>query len=342
MMLIPKEYPVLLNLNSYYTNLAKLIEHFQGDIETGGIYLHSSFAQGAIYFDEEKVLNGIIIEKNKFSAGLNVVNNFKNLVKTNNFNISIYNISPESLYFWVNLPFANDIYRKIISDESDIENIIEKISLKKLTGSLEISFKDKKQEGIIFFYDGTIISCSAILENKLLQHAKQIIQELNLENNFLQTLLELKELTKTQTPYYNIKEISLESDLVSKKEKDNLEKPSEQVIEMFSSLLYILENITDRNKKIKLSFSVILKKEFVNQANSYSFLDPFSEEFIYNKGRIQFTGSTNDKIFGNAIIASINNISAEYNITKIFKKEIKQWLNKYKNLIIKYDFPFEH
>ena len=346
MILVPKEDPVLLNLNSYYINFEKLIEHFQGDIEAGGIYLNASFAQGAVYFDEDKILNGVIIEKNKFSTGMGVLKSLKDLVKTNNFNLSIYNISPDSLFFWVNMPFGNDIYEEIISDKPDIEDIIEKISLKKLTGSLEISFQDKKQEGIIFFYNGTILSCSTTLESRILQHTKQIIHELNLENKFLQNtdqlLQELKKLTKKQTAYYNIKEISLESDLVSKKEKDSLEKPSDQIIEMFSSLLYILENIINKNKKIKFSFLMLLKREFVNQATTYSFLDPFTEEFIYADGKIQFTGSTNDKIFGNSVIASINNIVAEYNIKKTLKKETKQWSNKHNNIIVKYNFPIEN
>ena len=48
MLFIPMETPVLENLNSYYLNIERLIEHCQGALGPGGIHLKSATAKGVI------------------------------------------------------------------------------------------------------------------------------------------------------------------------------------------------------------------------------------------------------------------------------------------------------
>jgi len=46
---IPKNAPVIQNLHSYYVDVRKLIEHYQGEIGCGGILLSEPTGEGAIF-----------------------------------------------------------------------------------------------------------------------------------------------------------------------------------------------------------------------------------------------------------------------------------------------------
>ena len=57
MIIIPRGKQVKTDLNTYYLDMAKLIEHCQGELGTGSIYLKSPFAEGLIFFEEDTIIN---------------------------------------------------------------------------------------------------------------------------------------------------------------------------------------------------------------------------------------------------------------------------------------------
>ena len=60
MVVIPRQQPVLENLNIYYLNVRKLLEHFQGEIGSGGVFFKSHTAEGVIFFDQNELLSGFL------------------------------------------------------------------------------------------------------------------------------------------------------------------------------------------------------------------------------------------------------------------------------------------
>ena len=56
MIVLPKERPILKNLNTYYLDLRKLFEHYQGEIGSGGVFFKASAAEGVIFFDKDESL----------------------------------------------------------------------------------------------------------------------------------------------------------------------------------------------------------------------------------------------------------------------------------------------
>jgi len=52
MLIIPKEKPDIGNLNSYYLDIRKLIEHCQGELGSGAICFKGPGEEGAIFFDK--------------------------------------------------------------------------------------------------------------------------------------------------------------------------------------------------------------------------------------------------------------------------------------------------
>ena len=63
MVVIPRQQPVLENLNIYYLNVRKLLEHFQGEIGSGGVFFKSHTAEGVIFFDQNELLSGFLKDK---------------------------------------------------------------------------------------------------------------------------------------------------------------------------------------------------------------------------------------------------------------------------------------
>ena len=53
MVIIPKEKPIIENLNIYYLDVRKLLEHYQGEVGSGGIYFEGHTAEGVIFFDKD-------------------------------------------------------------------------------------------------------------------------------------------------------------------------------------------------------------------------------------------------------------------------------------------------
>ena len=65
MIIIPKEKPVIENLNSYYLDIKKLLEHCQGTTGSGGIHFVSPSSECVIFFDQDRIMNSTIQNKNR-------------------------------------------------------------------------------------------------------------------------------------------------------------------------------------------------------------------------------------------------------------------------------------
>lgn len=49
MIIIPKEKPAITNMNSYYLDMQKLIEHYQGELGAGVVYFKAPTMQCALF-----------------------------------------------------------------------------------------------------------------------------------------------------------------------------------------------------------------------------------------------------------------------------------------------------
>ena len=65
MVVVPKEKPVIRNLNTYYIDIRKLVEHYQGEIGSGGIFFKSAQSNAVLFFDQNEILNAYIQEPEK-------------------------------------------------------------------------------------------------------------------------------------------------------------------------------------------------------------------------------------------------------------------------------------
>ncbi|MCP4693743.1 MAG: hypothetical protein GY859_37260, partial [Desulfobacterales bacterium] len=160
MVIIPKEKPVIENLNSYYLDVRKLCEHYQGEIGSGGIHFKSPNSEGIIFFDKDEILNTYFKDKSEEFTGKDQAERIMNILGGRNFTVNIYKIDNEKVYFWARVPKAEKIYKDLSTEFTDLKGLIKKMASEKLTGYIEVSIADGEESGIIFLNSGVILGGS--------------------------------------------------------------------------------------------------------------------------------------------------------------------------------------
>lgn len=151
MIIIPREEPVVQNLNSYFLKIESMVEHYQGEIGTGGIYFKSSVAEAVIFFDEDNLLNSHYQDKKERLAGMAALTKIIATSSINNFSVSVYQIKPERVYFWANLADAEPLYGNLDSEFTDLAALIQKLEGEKLTGYIDVKLNQDAGGGLVFF-----------------------------------------------------------------------------------------------------------------------------------------------------------------------------------------------
>jgi len=316
MVIIPREKPVLENLNIYYLDIKKLLEHYQGEIGTGGVYFKSHAAEGVVFFDKDELLNGHFKDKTIELSGAEAIERLLGAGGQYNFNVTIYEISEDEVYYWASIPTAEKIYKDLSTEFTDLEGLIKKMISEKLTGYIDVAIDDGKDTGLIFIINGNIISGSYSWGNGK--------PTPNQEN---QKLLIRK--TKEKGGTFNVCRIPLSRLHIEERtagaERDN----SQTTIDMLEELLVAFESVVARTKKVKADFNKLLKQKFVENADRYSFLDPFAGEFQYLNRTISFEGDVSDQDLVNGVINSVKEMAQELGVLPRLVGDLGLWSEKY-------------
>jgi len=324
MIIIPREKPVVQNLNSYYLDIHRLLEHYQGELGSGGIHFKSPLAEGIIFFDEDTILNGIFHNKERQVEGSDAIDLLIEALSNNNFSVAVYKIDPARVYFWANLQNVEEYYKNLSTEFTDLEGLIQKMSSEKLTGYIDVSIQGQEEGGLIFFDNGSIIGCFCSWENGELNSTT--------EN---QELLILK--SKESGGIFNVSRSTLKENKSKGVLPKEVPKLQGQVLNMIEGLLIIFEKCVKGNKKIKADFDTLLKRKFVDNADKYDFLDPFAAEFQYAEGKVKFTGKADDQRLAKGVFESALELAEELGLRPQLRKDLAPWMQKYQQEIEKFD-----
>ncbi len=324
---IPKEKPVIENLNSYYLDIRKLVEHYQGQLGAGGIHFKSPVAEGVIYFDKDELLGGVFKDKERNIQGKEVPDSIIEASSQYNFVISIYEIAQNKIYFWANMPDAKKIYKNLSTEFTDLEGLMKKMSSEKLTGYIEVVINNGSEGGLVFFSDGEIIGgsyswgkgeVSSLKENRELLVAK----------------------TKDSGGVFHVSSIEASKQPVAEEISGNEQKTAADILIVLEELLQIVESEAAKKKNIERDFSSLLKKKFVEKADIYFFLDPFADEFKYSAGKITFTGEATDEELLRGVVESVKEIAEGSGFLSNLNDSLSSWSNKYARELAKTGITF--
>jgi len=332
MIIFPRLNQIINDLNSYYVDLPKLLEHYQGLVNSGCIYFKSISSEAIIYFDDENIINGVLIEKNKIIKEQLAINNLIEGFNTKNYSISIYEISQDFVTFWANIYDSIIIKKNVLNNFNDLEILFKNYCIEKLTGSLEI--KNQANSLFIFFFlNGNMFLSSSSEDNWKLLDYKIILDKLkescSLDINNTKLIINIKS-TSLQQKILLANFVNVNNNITSVNKSTSVEPPL-KFIELLQNLMILFEKYFDNNKKNREFFDKLLKKKFIEKVDKFVFLDPFSAEFEYIDGKITFTGSENHQNLANSVIECLNEISNENNMKLWLKKHIAPLEEKYSN-----------
>ena len=323
MVIIPRDNPVLENLNIYYLDIKKLLEHYQGEIGTGGVYFKSHAAEGVIFFDKDDLLNAFYEEKELNLVGTEAIEHLLNSGGQYNFTVNVYQLSLEEVYFWASIPSAEKIYEGLSTEFTDLEGLIRNMSSEKLTGYIDVRIGSGQEIGLIFIISGKIVGGSYSWENgepgPSQENRKLLIRK-----------------TKEAGATFNVCRIPISKLKTEKEPGSSFSKPSEVILRMLEELMVIFENSVASQKKMKANVTKLLKKKFVEKADRYAFLDPFAGEFDYANRTIDFSGAASDKELIDGVMNSIRELAQELGVLQQLQNASMEWSDKYASQLEKF------
>jgi hypothetical protein len=321
MFVIPKGKPILTNLNTYYLNIKNLIEHFQGELGSGGIFFNSSAGKGVLFFDEFDVVSGYIKNRDRELSGQAAIEFLLDPPFGYNYLVSIHAMEPEDVYYWTQISSAKVIYDNLSSEFTDIGALIQKLKVERLTGYIDVSLKKGDTQGMLFMLNGEIVGDSL----------SWISTKSNITTDAQNELISK---VKAEGAVFRVFKISAGNIKNKPDTSPTTTTPSsDQIIKMLGMMLSILEETVSVKKKYASRFGTILRKKWVEMADQYPFLDPFAGELIYENKELEFLGNADDKQLATAVIRSAAEIVAEHGFQKAFSKRLGAWKSEYNQQI---------
>jgi len=257
MLVFPEDKPVIENLNSYYVDTTRLIEHYQGELGSGMIRFKASSAEAVVIFDQDQVLNACFRDRNGEVDGDTAMEIIGKRAGHDNFIIGVYAVDSMEAYFWAGLSSAERLYSDLSTEFTDLEGLMRKMRSEGLSGYIRVHMGDGEAGGLIFFISGDIIGTCGSTEGGLLDRS-------------LDGPARLVRETRASGAVFHVSRISQNG------QPEGIGKPGEgsrdAVFEMIASMLRILERLAVSEKKVRGGFGTALKRKFVQKAEQYPFL----------------------------------------------------------------------
>jgi len=316
MVIVPKEKPTIENLNSAYLDIRKLFEHYQSEFGTGCVHFKASYAEGVVFFDKDELMGAVFSDGNGELTGEASLGLIIDAAGKHNFNVSVYQIEADKIYFWANMPSAEIIYKDLSTEFTDLEGLIKKMAEENLTGFIEVSTGQGHEGGFIFFQGGKITGgsyCWSGEEELAPEESREV----------------LIQKTKASGGLCNVLRISQPKEAVQGALNGDGVQTSTAFLNLLEDLLATFERVITSNKKIKADFDTLLKKKFLEKVDKYPFLDPFVAELTYSDQKLTYVGSVGHKELAKGMMESIMELAGQVGVMPKLREMLGPWSKKY-------------
>ena len=311
MIVFPREEPVVENLNSYYLNGSKLLEHYQGHLDSGAVHFKSAAAEGVIFFDKDGLLEGACEGRQEKLRGKGAVERLIHGTNEDNYTIGVYKVEGDEIYYWTSILGAHRVYEDLSAEFTDLEGLIRKMALEKLSGFIEISLSAPQEAGLIFFRNGLIPGGAYSREGGKLNRAPESREAFVRE-------------AKERGGVFHVSRITA----ARPGTEEGTPGIPQNILGALEELMAVLEMLMDRKKSGKGSFETLLRRKFIDLAETYPFLDPFAGEFTYRDRRIHFEGNADKNRFAQGLVSALKGLAEENGTEAEFAVAMEGWLKK--------------
>ncbi|MBS3809599.1 MAG: hypothetical protein KGY38_05555 [Desulfobacterales bacterium] len=345
MIIIPREKPVVQDLNSYYLDIQKLIEHYQGELGAGAVYFKSPVSEAVVFFDEQNLVNGYFEDRNQSLQGRDAIDRIMETAAVNNFTVSVFRILPERLYFWANLQNSKMIYKDLTSEFTDLEGLIKKMEAESLTGFIDVELSNG-EGGLLFIYKGKVIGGSSAdgagnvdrsreYRDDLIRRSKEYGGKFNVSRVLLDEDTGAGARQTPEGPAQAVEERKAGGRREQAFEPAQISR--QRVLEMLQMLLASLETMVRGNRKVRSDFETLLNKKFIEKIDKYEFLDPFAADFKYSGGKVSYSGYADwDEVVG-AIEECVYEIAQTHGLLSRLRSQLDDWRSEFADEIARFN-----
>jgi hypothetical protein len=328
--IVPRGEPVVTGLNSYYLKIKQLLEHYQGEIGSGGVFFTAASGKGVVFFDQDEILSGYFQNRSDELTGQPAIDYLLDLPGHVNFSVSVYAIDPEDVYFWTSISSATIVYDNLSSEFTDIKALLKKLSQERLTGYIDVSIKNGDDRGMLFFQNGRIVGDSYSWTGEPDDEARNLLMDKTKSEGGVFRVFRIDP-SQEAAPLANAT-----PEPVTEEPRVRSSSNKEDILPLLATLLYVLERIVEANKRIRIPFTTLLKKKFIDKADRYSFLDPFVAEFEYKDKRVQYHGDETPEVVIEAVTSCVSEMAHELGLHAPLVKMLDPWFKKFTAQIERY------
>jgi hypothetical protein len=319
---IPKNVPVIQNLHSYYVDVRKLIEHYQGEIGCGGILLSAPTGEGAIFFDKDGLLEGAFRSPEQSLLGRNAIEHFVENGSACNFRISVFRLSARAVYYWASIPAAESSGRELNAEAVDLDGLIDRLVSERVSGY--VAATDGRREAAVFLDQGRIIGGTYPWSGGDFSHEPGRAEQFALWCKERKALCRVARIPRSLV---NGGATAAGSEAGT--------------LTMLEELIGLAEEVLTV-KRVQPGFDRRLKQKLLAKAERFPFLDPFAGEFEFFDRKIRFSGDTPHRELVGALTETVTELAAEAGVEDAFRERLTGWAERHGRHLVRLGVSRRH
>ncbi len=273
-MILPKGQAVYANLSTSFTHLDALLAELESNRFTGYVQVNAWEYEGILLLVVGDLTHAIEETKSASRHGPAAAEAIAARAQDKDATISVYRLPEELAELLAGLFRGEPVYKDLASDFTSLDKLIAKLEDEKHTGYVEIRLPKAEGPASVFMRDGQTIESIISSDDTTLTGSDALAQILKTAANghALFTVYRV-DLAKAYDGDDSL--------------ADHFGRA--KVLSLWREVLRAAERAVDGQVKPG-TFQMALKREFVDHAAAYPFLDPFAAEFEYRSGQIRFDG----------------------------------------------------
>jgi hypothetical protein len=309
MILFPKNAPVIERLNSFYVDIDRLFEHYQGQMACGAVHFKAPSMEGVVFFDEIEPLTGTAVTRDGSLHGPEAARRLIEAGARVNFTLAVFKVPQEKHYFWTRLPEAKPIYDNLSTEFADLSALVRKMTSEHLTGFIEVQRPGAPGADFILFDNGAVVDVCG--------------PEIGARPDALQRrVADLIEATRSGGGSFSVRQILPGAGAGAPAPSEPGPAGQGDDLKMIEELLDIFSRAAAAGRE---DFSSLFRRKCIANADRYDFLDPFVGEFEYDGGRVAFAGDAPFETLLRGLLSTLAEIAEDLGISDQVRHAVENW-----------------
>ncbi len=192
-----------------------------------------------------------------------------------------------------------------------------------LTGFINVCLNEGNGGGVLFLNGGQVVGGSFSWGPIPIEGLQDAVDNLIAKS-------------REQGATFFVYKIVPHNDRLKKRKQALGEKNSHHILSALGELLSIFEDVVNSNGRISRDFRTLLKKKFLEKADQFEFLDPFTGEFEYRDRKITFIGEATDEQLARGLIECVKELATELHVMPKLLGSLGHWYQQYKETLFRF------